>query len=343
MRSHQYQCNVRSLCNTLLPTFLVLAALVALVRIGQTLRLMPSPAAALDPNVALLEHQSRAARSRNPAQIVLIGDSTCLVGADAVQLEHLLPAAPPALNLALLSWFSLGDYGRLAGEFAAANPGQVRTIVVLVTPEKLGMTVNQGQEQFWDQVRCNAGEPIGSGATVVMPADPFGLKCVRENLLSHVLATPLHNQTPGTAYFGFSSEIDRYMTCHLGSLFDFGSLARPRMLTKPTWRLAADLEQQTSTLRAAIPPGTQLFAGLTPLARSYSKPDDSHRRTELLVAWNRFLKADVLLTNLPASMPDVLFASKAHLNAAGQKRFTAILAREVAEHIGQADSARASN
>jgi hypothetical protein len=40
--------------------------------------------------------------------------------------------------------------------------------------------------------------------------------------------------------------------------------------------------------------------------------------------------ADALLTNLPPTLPSVFFSPGAHLNEAGQKVFTRLLAREMA-------------
>jgi hypothetical protein len=159
--------------------------------------------------------------------------------------------------------------------------------------------------------------------------DRLGLRSLRENLLSHVLATPLRGKGAGTAYFGFSSEVDAYMTAHQGSLLDFGTFVRPRKRPQQNWTFAHHFEPDSRAFRARIPPGARLFVGLTPLAESYCSPNDRAHRLDLLYRWNRYIQADALLTNLPPSLPDVFFAGKGHLNEAGQKRFTTILASQL--------------
>lgn len=52
-------------------------------------------------------------------------------------------------------------------------------------------------------------------------------------------------------------------------------------------------------------------------------------RSELLKNWNVWLRADALLTNLPPTLPDILFSGGGHLNANGQRVFSAALAREL--------------
>jgi hypothetical protein len=50
------------------------------------------------------------------------------------------------------------------------------------------------------------------------------------------------------------------------------------------------------------------------------------------MTWAQWLKAEVVLTNLPAVLPDVLFASTTHMNAAGRDAFTRQLRRELASN-----------
>lgn len=330
MRSHEYKLTLRDLGRILLSPLLILCALAGLLRLSRHFDVLPHPAAAWDPNTTILMHQSRAARSRGHAEIVLIGDSTCLVGVNPLVLSHELANQLEIVNLAMLSWFDLRDYAELAAEFAQTNPGRVRTIVLLVTPEKLGMSRSEGQEEFWREIHSNSNTTSTSGK----PPDLLAARCLRENLLSHVLGVPLRQRGLGTAYFGFSSEVDSYMTAHHGSLLDFSAFLRPKSPPGANWKFAPDLESQSCGFRAQIPHGTRLLVGFTPVARSFFTPGDDVHRREALERWNQWLGADVILTNLPACLPDVLFASKGHLNQVGQARFTQILARNLAPLLG---------
>jgi hypothetical protein len=333
MRSHEYKFALTDLFRVVIPTLVVCCGLIGILKLGANLRLLPPAAAALDPNSTVLAHQARAACSKHSAQVLLIGDSTCLVGVDAAALSRELPANTVVLNLALLSWFDLRDYGELAAQFVKNHPGQVRAIVLLVTPEKLGMSRNEGQEQFWQEIRQKA-QRQGSGHENIEASDRFGLRALRENLLGYLLATPLHGSSAGAAYFGFSSEVDAYMSVHQGTSLDLGELVRPKVTSKRAWQFAPDLQRQSEALRAQVPPGVKFIAGFTPIARAYSQATDRQRALEALHQWNRWLGADVLLTNLPITLPDVLFSSKAHLNESGQQRFTKVLAERLTVALG---------
>jgi hypothetical protein len=333
VKGHEYQFTLRDAGRAWLPILVVLAGIVAVLKLSSLLGLMPAPAAALDPNTTVLAHQARAAQSRNPAEIVLIGDSTCMIGVDAARLSRELPRHPPALNLGLVISFALEDYAELLTDFTAANPGQVRTVILLVTPEKLNHSRSPGDEEFWHRTRLIAQGSPASAVASEASADALGIRSLRENLLSHVLATPLGGKGAGTAYFGFSSEVDAYMTDHHGSLLDFSTFILPRHIPQRNWAFADDLETESRAFGAKIPSGMRLFVGLTPIAQSFCLPNDRTVRLDMLHRWNRWIQADVLLTNLPPSLPDVFFAGPAHLNEAGQRKFTSILAAQLAPQM----------
>jgi hypothetical protein len=329
MKSHEYNFSLRQLARAILPTLVVLAGLAGVLRAARSLGLMPTRPVTSDPHYAVLAHQSRAARSHHPAQIVLVGDSTCMADVDARALSQRLPGQPRVLNLGLLIWFDLNTYAEVLSDFASANPGQVRVVLLLVTPEKLALPRATAQG-LWGEIRLNEHEPDSPAALAGAPRDWLGLKCLRENLLPRLLATPMRGNGEAAARFAFSSEIDAYQTAHDGSTLDLARFIRPQQPPKPGYTLAEDLEAESRAFRAKVPSGARLFVGLTPRALSYSPPGDRAQRLEMLTHWNRWVQADTLLTNLPAAWPDPFFASKEHLNELGQKRFTALLARELA-------------
>lgn len=313
----------------MLPTLFTVVCLAALLRLSGAVGLMPSRPITVDPNFGVLAHQSRAARSHHPAQILLVGDSTCLADIDARELSERLPGHPRVLNLGLIIWLDLQTYAEVVCDFCAANPGQVHTVVLLVTTQKLAASRNAAQQEVWSQARAYERNPAG-GSLPGDTVDWFGLKYLRENLIANVVATPIPGHGEGVGRFGFCSESDAYMTAHDGSSLDLGRVVPARKPESAGWHFADDLEEQTFAFRAKIPNGVKLFVGLSPLARTYSPPGDRAQRLEMLIQWNRWLKADALLTNLPAAWPDPLFSSWQHLNEIGQKRFTALLGDRLA-------------
>lgn len=335
MKSHIYQVTARDCARLALPTLIVLVGLAALLRISGALGLLPARPITVDPNFAVLAHQSRAARSPNPARILLVGDSTCLADVDAAELSARLPGHPPVLNLGLIIWLDFRTYAEVVTNFVAANPGQVQAVVLLVTAQKLAMPLIPAQQEFWKQARLYESHSAG-GALPTDPVDWFGLKYLRENIIANLLATPIRGHAEGAARFGFTSEYEAYMSAHHGSRVDLGQVVSVRRPNPLDWSMAADLEAETTAFRASLPRDIKLVVGLTPIARTYSPPEDRAHRLEMLNQWDRWLKADALLTNLPSAWPDPFFSTWQHLNERGQRRFTSLLAGQLAPLLPQA-------
>lgn len=331
MHSHTYNFTPRQLAGVVLPTLVVLAALAILLHSSRALRWLPPPSPRLDPDRVVLAHQAAAARSHQPARIILLGDSTCLMGVDAAALQQRLPGHPPVLSLALFIWLGLDVYGDALATYAAVNPGQVCDVVLLVTPSKLvGAPSPHSALQLWQEVQPAPPYPDAAGATAG-PADWLGASLLRQRLLSRVLDTPLHGS--GATHFGFVSRIDQYMTAHQGSLVEFGNF-RPQPQNNSTeLALPLGLETETRALRARLPHGARLFIGLTPGPKGQGLASKGRAPSALLEQWNGWLQADALLTNLPPALPDVCFSPSGHLNELGQARFTAALARELAPRL----------
>ena len=93
------------------------------------------------------------------------------------------------------------------------------------------------------------------------------------------------------------------------------------------YRLAAKLEADSVTFSSALPPGVQLLVGITPVPKSFALPNYAQRQRQMLAEWARWLKADAALVELPATMADENFASTTHLNEAGARIYTELLAR----------------
>ncbi|HWI57327.1 MAG TPA: hypothetical protein VNZ22_08875, partial [Bacillota bacterium] len=310
MKSHDYQFTSRELCRLLLPTLLALACLAGGLKLSQRLGLLPRPPISLDPDTTVMAHQSAVCRAPSSAQVIILGDSTALVGVEARELARHLPGQPGVLNLSLFIWLDLSVYGEVLADYAAAHPGQVRAVVVLLSPNKLtGQDQNEAANEGWRQIHHDAPRPPSESEAW---KDWLGVSVWQRQLLGQLLRTPLHGD--GAAFFGFSSEIETYMTEHQGSLVDFGTLKVPRNISRTERQLAPRLEEQSRGLRARVPAGARLFIGLTPMAAGASSATERRQRNEWLAQWNNWMQADGVLTNLPVTLPDVFFSRTAHLN-----------------------------
>jgi hypothetical protein len=332
MKSVECHFTSRDLVRCIVPTVLVILCLVVMIRLSHKLGLLPLAPVSLDPDTTILAHQALASRARGPAELVLLGDSTCLLGVDALGLSRGLPGQPRALSLALFIWLDLNTYAEALSDFATANPGQIRCVVLLLTPLKLAHPTRDDGSALkeWRRMRQNL-QLTTSEPEAPSWKDWFGIRLLQQRVLSRLLAHPLRGN--GAMFFGFSSDIDAYMSEHHGSLIDFGTaLSGPSIPSVPTghWELAPEFEAESRAFRAKVPRGAKLCIGLTPSVSNVNSEELRRQRDDLLHRWDRWIQADALLTNLPPALPTLFFSRTAHLNELGQKRFTDSLSRELA-------------
>lgn len=319
MRSHTYDFQPSDLVRLIAPTLVPLAVFTALVHLGAIFRFLPNPRPTLDVDRTLLIHKAEATRVRQDAEILLIGDSSCLIDVAARQLADELKT--PVLNLGTLSYLGLESHAALLREYFAANTGRVRTVVLLMHPEALRLSApGEYHTQFLNHFLRGEDFAVRS-----RPRDYvshwLGFDLFRSRLLARTMPMPL-----GGAYgrrYGFSSDLEDYLVAQRGSLVD----PEPRKFQgNPEYRLAAQFEKASRTFRAAIPSDIKLLVGITPAPATYVLPDYSSVREQIFAQWQPWLAPAAILTNLPAALPDSLFTKTTHLSEAGARQYTAALA-----------------
>src|SRR5512139_2493057 len=97
MRSHVHEYSPVDLLRVLAWPLVPVAVFAAAMHLGTWARLWPAPRPALDVDRTVLIHQAEVARSAQDAEIVLLGDSSCLMDVSARQLAEEL--GRPVLNL----------------------------------------------------------------------------------------------------------------------------------------------------------------------------------------------------------------------------------------------------
>lgn len=332
MRSHDYEITCRQFGAFAAPLGAAALALALGLHGLAALGWLPALATGHLPDVTVLGYQARAARAPDAAAVVFIGDSACLTGVDTRELGRLLPGQPKARNLGLVAGISLAAYGDAAKQFIAANPGQVRAVVVLLSPGKLtGRFDSADFETLWRELA--AGQPPTSLAALSHARWRHwtGVALLQDRLLAHVLVAPLR-QGAGER-FGFPAGIRRHLAAHDGSAVDTRELTRPPRRSPADLVIGPEVAAQSRALRQGLPPGVRLFAGFTPIPEGLPEPGYRAARDATLREWGALLGADELLLDLPATLPDGLFASGVHLNERGQRHFTRVLAASLARRL----------
>ena len=318
MRSHSYDFVPGDLARLLAPTLGLVVLVAGLLQAATRLNLLPRPRPTLDVDRTIVIHKIEASGSRQDADVLLMGDSSCLMDLSAVKLSREI--GRPTLNLGMLSYLDLNAHATLLRRFVVANPNRPKAVVLLLHPEALR---RPAAEQYHAAVFDHfvAGK---DHATKRNLAHWLGLEAFRNRVVSRALPTPLSGAY-GRRY-GFSADLESYLTRQRGSAIDPDPKA---FQGNPEYRLAPQLEGQSRAFKAAVPTGVKLFVAISPVPAGFAPPNYAPQHRQMLQQWSQWLGADAALVELPPTLPDNLFATTTHLNEAGATEFTTLLARSL--------------
>ena len=326
MKSHLGEFTTKDLFRILGGPLTVLGLFAALMHAGAALKLLPAPRPALDTERTILLHQAQASRRPHDAEILLMGDSSCLMDVAARPLGEQL--GRPVLNLGTFSFLDLRAYALLLRQYARANTGRLRAVVLLMHPEALRRVGSEGYylsalTNFWNgSDGCRLERPAG-WISCVLAADLF-----KGRILSRVLPVPLAGAY-GRRY-GFSRDLEDYLSREHGSAID--PEAEP-LQGNAEYRLSPTLEGASRAFRSALPSGARLCVGISPAPEHFAGPRYPQLHGELLRQWAEWLQADVVLTELPPTLPDDWFVRATHLKESSVPLYTEKVARALAPHL----------
>jgi hypothetical protein len=329
MKSHEYEFTLRDLVPLIAMPLIPLALFAVVMHVGASMAMLPKPRPTLDTDRTILFHQAEASRSQHDANLVIIGDSSSLMDVSAPTLQTALPSGNRTLSLGTLSYLDLHAYASILKHYLAANPGRLRHVVLLLHPEALRRVAPT-------EYHVNALNHYYAGEDFCDPSiGPFlcwvGGEIFRGRILSRTVPSPLGGHY-GKSY-GFSADLWRYLSQNQGSAVDPGKFDPKEALGNAEYRLSKQLEAASKEFKAEMPAGVKLSVGITPTPESFVPPGFDQKHKEMLRDWNVWLQADVILSELPATLPDRLFAGTAHLSAEGQRLYTDLLARVLAPHL----------
>ncbi|MGC8989143.1 MAG: hypothetical protein ACP5MD_03380, partial [Verrucomicrobiia bacterium] len=314
MTSHEYQTNLRETAQVVLGPILALTLIGALLHLLSQAGALPAPWPMLDMDRTILLHQSWAASQRHNAQMLFVGDSSCLMNVDTPQLSAML--AKPTLNLATFSYVDLESHALLIKRFAQTNPDQLDTIVLLIHPQTLRLGEPSTHHTTLLRTALSSQPPnkIQNSTIQSTPPSPWihnadllGINLVRERLFGRLIPIPLPGQY-GRVY-GFTHDLWHKLTAQQGSLVDPHSFDPAKTRANTEYRIAPRFQKEAQLFRQTCPPTARIAVGLTPIPASIAQPDNDRVYREMLNYLGRCLDADILLTELPTTMPDAQFAS----------------------------------
>src|SRR6185503_1754032 len=257
MRSHTYDFSWQDVLRLIAPLVIIVALFAAIMHGAKALNLLPRPRPTLDIDRTILIHQIDASRSRSDAQIVLIGDSSCLMDVHAAQLTEQL--GQPILNLGTLSFLDLNDYALLLRQFTQTNPGALKTVVLLMHPEALRRLSGGTYHQLFFRTYLSHKDFVQPESIRDTVSHALGMEIFRGRVLARALPAPL----PGRygQRFGFSADLEEFLTRNRGSTVE---LDKPKFEGNAEYRLGSQLQRASRAFRTAVPAGTKLLVAITP-------------------------------------------------------------------------------
>ena len=303
---------------------LAVALLIGLsFRLGAWLGLLPPPRPMLDADRTVIVHQADASRKPSQAKVLLIGDSSCMMNVDAARLSELLGV--DVLNLGSVRVLGLKAYSTLLANHLELNKPE--KIVLLVNPDFVRKnSPSKIHVDAFEHYLAGRDYDYGGADNLWDLRGVLGLHIV-EGRLTGRLPMPLPKRFGD--FYGFTSELYRYMDEHRGSAVD------PRILNEGDLRGSGDYWVDKSYLKeaamfaAAIPSETRLFVGLTPLPESFPGEGYASRYETLLSEWAAAFRKAIPLGGLPPTFSDERFATKTHLRPQAVGIFTERLHREL--------------
>jgi hypothetical protein len=322
--SHHYQFSLADLTRTVGPALLIVVCFAAVMRFGAALGWLPAPQPALDLDRTVLTHQAKASQRAGPADVVLLGDSSCLMNVHTAELERSCDGSHRFLNLGTFMYVGWNGYAAMLTRYVEANPGRLRAVVILVHPEMLRLAEPSSRHLLFLSDFYSGADPVDRSSGLGRFHALLGLNAFESRFLGR-LPHPL----PGAygRYYGFTSDLNAFMERRLGSAVDPNQFTTTAGQGNAEYRLSAAVEPGGLALRAALPASTRMILGLAPLPASFASEDYASTYQRLLAEWGRRTGADAVISDLPPTLPDGCFASTTHLNEIGALRYTRILAR----------------
>jgi hypothetical protein len=319
MRSHIYAFGYRDLMRLIGGPLVFAAGFAVLMHGGTALKLLPKPRPTLDVDRTIIVHQAEASASQSDAEVLLIGDSSCLIDVSARQLSEAL--GRPALNLGTLSFLDLNEYAVLLRRFAAANPNTLKAVVLLMHPEALRRAPGGTHHAPFFRAFLGGDDFFDPRTIRDRVSHALGLEKFRSRIVARILPTPLSGVYRGR--FGFSENLETFMAENRGSSVELKSV---KFEGNAEYRLGGQLESTSRAFRSAVPPGVKLIAAITPAPRGHVLRNYEETQRRMLERWAVWLGADLVLADLPPTMPDEMFAMATHLNAQGAREYTTLVA-----------------
>lgn len=282
-----------------------------------------SPWPLLDMDRTILWQKIELADRGEPADLLLFGDSSCLMDVDARALGA-AQGGVRVLNFGTVSHLSLASQMALLDRYLQHATTTPRRVVLLLHPDALRReeAVPAVESVF---AAMQAGQVWREGRGLRARLDHvLGVDLLRQTLQARVLPVPIL-KGQGQRY-GFTAQVREALRARDGSLTATGRYQWAAGQGRAVYRVAKSVQRDSAAWAARVPGEVQLAIGLSPLPESFAPTGYPEVARELPRAWADSFGRPVTVLELPPVLPDAQMADRLHANAEGQRAFTACLA-----------------
>lgn len=325
-QSHQTQFGLVDITRVTGPTLLALIGVIILLHGLDRLDWAPKPRPLQTMDEVVFEHRRSVARS-STADVLIIGDSSSAIDVEAPLLESLLPGASDVANQGLLMGLPLPLYAEPAAGIVSRRTPHPTHVVLLLTPRFLTREISSPYHvRLWRQLEDQRNVTDDQNYPVWT-----SLEIARERLVIPMLPWSTHGRAG--VFLPYVRISQDHIVEHQGSRYDVGWYNPPPGERLNDWTIRPVYLQEARRMREVLEEDAVLYVGLTPLPESAVAPGFKPLRDQMLLQLNASLGADVVLTNLPATLPNGFCATEVHLNRRGAAYYTGLLAGELIPHL----------
>ncbi len=319
MKSHSYEFDMRWLLGLLGPVLLLIVASACCLRLAPLF--LPQARDAWDMDRAIMATQTDLAATQSNADIVLIGDSSCLMNLDAALISSL--SGKKVVNLGTVSFLNMEVFGTLLKRYMESQEHPPSKVILMTHPDFLRRASASRMHVEWIE-HYMKGLDYWSGSTSWKSVGRYmGVHLIQGRLLSW-LPRPLKAEFG--SLFGFTKDLERYMKQHHGSALDPRSLQSEDLKGSREYRISTANMRHAESFKSILPVDTDLLVALSPLPEGFVDASLQSELPELRSQWSASLKADTIIQMLPLTMPDADFASKTHLTPKANQTYSKRLA-----------------
>lgn len=305
------------------PTLLAAAVLLGAVELW--MRLAPSERIPPSVEAIIVESQLERARAGQPADVLILGDSSALMDVDAAALGQALGGAD-VVGLGTLGFVGPKGYAAILDRYLdeVRDGAAPRLVVFLINSASLLLTASE--------LEARGFESMVVAGRFQRPLGP--VQGAREKLYLDVVAPALNPPLPGRygQVYGWPDDLARVLDAESGTCTDPSEPlpeAAPGSRRAYTFTLSEGVRDRLPVLRRALARlgPERVRVSITPIP--HSKEHDETAAARAAVAAELLAELGLPASSwleLPASLPDPSFATSTHLAPAGKSVYTQALA-----------------